>query len=185
MGEMNTQEALLTRRTVHFYEPEPVDEALIEQALEAAIRAPNHKLTNPWRFTRVGPVSREQITALGVSLKCDEAASDSKREKVRRKLADPPVLLIVSQRLSEDAHTRQEDYASVACAIQNLSLSLWANGLGSKWSSGAITRHEQTYAIAGIDPLQEEIVGFVWAGTPKPGPTTPRAPLESVVRRLP
>ena len=48
--------------------------------------------------------------------------------------------------------------------IQNLSLSLIADGVGSKWSTGKITNDFNTYQIAGIDPTVEEIIGFIWVG---------------------
>lgn len=182
---METREALLERRTIHFYEPTPLPEGALERALEAAIRAPNHKLTNPWRFTIPGPRARAQITELGVEIKCGGKDLPAERvEKVRAKLATPPGLVVVSQVLGdEDDLRRKEDYAAVACAIQNASLSLWSEGLGSKWSTGRVTRHAQTYEILELDPAREVIVGFLFAGYPAITPDPPRLPLEQVVRR--
>ncbi|MGM0555430.1 MAG: nitroreductase family protein [Myxococcota bacterium] len=189
---MDVREAILTRKTVQKYSEESIPEGCIDRALECAIRAPNHKLTNPWRFSRVGPQTREQIVALGIELKAQKAArrgrelTESYVDELRAKLGNSPGLLIVSQVLADDAFRRKEDYASVACAIQNISLSLWSEGVGSKWATGGVTRHPETYAIAGIDPDEEEIVGFVWIGHPSQGPTeTPREPAEDVTRELP
>lgn len=184
-SEYLTHEVIVSRNTAHFYQDKEVPEEALLRALHAAIRAPNHKLTNPWRFVRMGPESREQITELGVALKCGDEASESRRERVRAKLSGPPVLLVVSQVLDEDAFRRKEDYASVACAIQNLSLSLWAEGVGSKWSTGGVTRHEQVYELAGIDSEHEEIVGFVWVGYPLHTATAPRKALDEVYREVP
>lgn len=183
---MDTQEALLTRRTIHFYTTQALPEGALERALSSALRAPNHKLTNPWRFTLLGPQSRAKITELGIQLKqLDRPLTPAHLGRLQKKLGDPPVLLVVSQVLSPDPFRRKEDYAAVACAIQNLSLSLWSEGVGAKWSSGGLTHHEQTYAIAGVDPELEEIVGFVWAGFPELVPDSPRLPLEDVFRQRP
>ena len=57
-----------------------------------------------------------------------------------------------------------EDYAACACAIQNLSLSLVADDVGCKWSTGKITKHPNTYQIAQINSSEEEIIGFIWIG---------------------
>ncbi len=187
---MNVREAILERRTVHRYSPEPIPEGAVERALEAAVAAPNHKLTNPWRFTRVGPEGRQAIEDLYVELKSqDRDLSEADEQNYRNKVGNPPQLVVPSQVLVDDAFTRREDYAAVACAIENLMLSLRGEGVFSKWTTGSITRHPDTYELLGIDPDDEEIVGFVWIGYPredhrdlaKPG----RRPLEEVVRRLP
>ncbi len=184
---MDIQEALLTRRTIHDYRPDPIADGAIERALQAAIRAPNHKLTNPWRFTRVGPQLRPKLTELGVELKCakkDEVKPEY-REYLREKYGNPAALVVVSQVLDDDPFRRREDYAATACAIENFCLSLWGEKIGSKWSTGSMTRHPSTYEMLGIDADEEEIIAFVWAGHPKEVPDPPRDPLEKVVRTTP
>ncbi len=180
---MELRELLLSRRTIHHYEPDPIAEGAIERALEAAIRAPNHKLTNPWRFTRVGPRIRSQLVDLGVELKGRKKELTPKYEaKLREKYGNPAELVVVSQIVDDDPFRRREDYAATACAIENFCLSLWSEGVGSKWSTGSMTRDERTYEMLRIDADAEEIVGFVWAGIPKEIPDTPRRPVDEVLR---
>lgn len=180
---MEFRDVLLNRRTIHHYKPQPIAEAAIERALEAAIRAPNHKLTNPWRFTRVGPRVREQLVELGIELKGQKKELTPKYEKtLREKYGNPAELVVVSQILDDDPFRRKEDYAATACAIQNFCLSLWAEKIGSKWSTGSMTRDERTYEMLDIDPDVEEIVAFVWVGIPDEIPDPPRQPLDEVVR---
>lgn len=189
---MEARDAILTRKTVQKYSTEPIPEGCIERALECAVRAPNHKLTNPWRFTRIGPETREKIVALGIQLKAAKAAREGRElteayiEKLREKLGNSPGLLVVSQVLDDDPFRRREDYASVACAIQNLCISLWSEGVGSKWATGGVTRHSETYEITDIDPDDEKIVGFVWIGhSSQQLQETPREPVDAVTRELP
>src|SRR5690625_2514095 len=164
---MNVQEALLTRRTIQAFRPEKIDDAPIERALEAAIRAPNHKLTNPWRFTRVGPRVRAELDALGIELKLKgREPSPEMMERLRAKFEYPAHLIAVSQVLDDDEFRRREDYGATACAIQNFCLSLWAENIGTKWGTGSVTTHEKSYELLGIDPEVEEIVGFIWIGAP-------------------
>jgi nitroreductase len=178
--------ALTGRRTVHRYVPEPVDPAILSRALEAAHAAPCHKLTWPWRFTRVGRATREALVQVAIRLKSARSPLDADRcAALRRKMLDPAELVVVSQVLADDPFRRQEDYAATACAIQNLSLSLAAEGVGSKWSTGGVTRDPETYALLGIDPAAEQIVGFVWVGyAAKEPPVPPRPPLDTVVRAV-
>jgi nitroreductase len=183
---MNIHDVLTSRRTIHDYQSTPVSGDILDRALEAAVRAPNHKLTNPWRFSRLGPGTRQVVTEIGIELKQRKGGlSPEATQRLRDKLSRPPELLIVSQVLSDDAARHREDYAAVACAIENLMLSLWADGVGSKWSTGAVTTDPRTYEAARIDPEVEEIVGFVWIGYPAEVPNPGRRPLHEVFRQLP
>ena len=180
---MDIYEALLSRRTIHNYLPDPIDESAIDRALEAAIRAPNHKLSNPWRFTKVGPKARQALTELGIELKRKKKTVDDAYEQtLREKYGNPAALVAVSVIVDDDPFRRREDYAATACAIQNLCLSLWGENIGSKWSTGSMTRHQKAYELLGIDSQTEEIIAFVWIGKPAQTPNPPRTPLEEVVR---
>lgn len=182
---MNTIEAILSRRTAHFYHDDPVDEVHVESALEAATRAPNHKLTNPWRFTRVGPRARAQLVELALELKSARRELSAREEaRIRDKVAGAPVLIGFSQVLDDDEFRRKEDYASVACAIQNYCLALWDVGVSTKWSTGGWTRAPETYEIMGVDPAREEFVGFVMAGYPRDENDPPRRPVDEVYREV-
>ncbi len=185
---MNCYQAMINRRTIHDYLTNELPEGALERALEAAIRAPNHKLTNPWRFTIMGPRTRHAITELAISLKSQgKDASDprenERQKKVRTKFNNPPEMLAVSQVISKDEFRRREDYGACACAIQNIMLSLTSEGIGSKWSSGDITNHAETYELLGVDPQIEEIIGFVWIGFPECSVETGRKSLSEVVRQ--
>jgi len=160
-------ETALRRRTIHDYAPGPVDESAVLRALEAAHFAPCHKCTWPWRFTRVGPQTREQLLAIARRLKSAKGPLDDRLEaKLRARMLHPGALIVVSQVLDADPDRRREDYAAVAAAIQNLCLCLASDGIGSKWGTGGVTRDPQTYTLLGIDSQVEQIVGFVWVGNP-------------------
>ena len=185
---MDCHEALRTRRTVHRYREEAVPREVVHEALELAILAPNHRLTNPWRFLLLGRESRAALADLAVALKTrpgDQLAPDIEA-RVRGKILRPAWGLLVGCIRSEEGHRMQEDRLAVACAIQNLGLALHARGLGTKWSTGAFTTHPQTYAHLGIEPQEIEIQGMVWIGHPEAVPPQPeRTPLEDVLRERP
>lgn len=186
---MNVHDALRTRRTIHRFRREAVPDGVVRRALEAAVLAPNHRLTEPWRFVMLGRESRRPLADRNVVLKTPTdgpAPTPDAAARVRAKILDPPRCLVVGCRLSDDPIRQREDRQAVACAIQNVFLSLHADGVGSKWSSGAITRHPDAYAAAGFDPAEVEIVGFVWIGYAAEVPDAPaRGPLESVYREEP
>jgi nitroreductase len=185
---MDVQELLVGRCTVHDYEPRPLPAGALRRAFEAALAAPNHRLTEPWRFTVVGPVARERIIEIAIAIKAKGAPPRPELiETTRRKMGRSAELLVVSQVKHTDPETAREDYAAVACAIQNLCLSLWAEGVGSKWSTGGATTAAATYELLGLDSAIEEIVGFVWAGIPAQSATKAkrRLAVSDVVRSVP
>lgn len=171
-----------SRRTVHMYQDRPVAAEVIEQAVQAAHQAPNHKLTWPWRFTLIGPETKAQINALAMKMKATNGPLEGAQLDLFNQKRVHPQLMVVSQIISSDARQSKEDYAAVSCAIQNFSLALAAHGLGSKWSTGSMTRHQLAYDLSEIDQSQEEIVGFIWFGYPARVPSPKRPELSKVFR---
>ncbi|WP_320667525.1 nitroreductase [Prochlorococcus sp. MIT 1307] len=181
---MDLQQALKSRRTIHVFENTNVPDQLIERAIEAANFAPCHRLTFPWRFTCINREKRQLLAKLSLEIKFPSLAIDQPIEKdTYAKYLNPSHLLIASQVLTEDPKRKKEDFAACACAIQNLFLSLVGDGVGSKWSTGKIVSDARTYTIVGIDPLQEEIIGFLWIGYGKTPLGIKRPSITSVFRR--
>lgn len=176
-------EVLRGRRTINLYLQTPVPEALVEEAIEAAAWAPNHHVTEPWRFYSLG---RETINACldlvydMVAAKKDEGAAEFKRDSWSEK----PGWLVVTCKTSDDELRQREDYAACSAAVQNLMLYLWKAGVGSKWTTGDITRDDRFYDIVGI-PDDELVVGLVWYGYPKLTPTQSRSDIDHVLIKRP
>ena len=185
---MNFQELIADRRTIHDYRVEPLPEGALERGLTVALTAPNHRMTEPWRFVRVGPNARARLVDISADLKSGGAGLGGPAlDKLRAKMLSPAELIVVCQVRSEDPDLAREDYAAVACSIQSAMLAWWSEGIGSKWSTGGVTTDARTYEVLGVDPSQEEIVGFLWAGysareTPKP---RRRRALAEVLRVVP
>ncbi len=162
---MDIVQAIKERRTIHSFSDKRVPKEIIERSIDAANQAPCHRMTFPWRFTSIGSKKRELIFELQLKIKFGNKPTDQKIiESTKAKILRPSHLLIASQVSTNNPVQTREDYAACACAIQNLSLSLVANGVGSKWSTGKITTDMRTYEIAEISPSEEEIIGFIWVG---------------------
>ena len=182
-------DAIFQRRTVKDFKPDPVPADVLERALTAGLWAQNHRLTEPWRFTVLGPETHRRLAE---TFSQAQAASVSgvEREKVladaRGKILAKPCLVAVGQRLDGPPAQRREDYAAVACAIQNIQLAAWADGVGMQWSSGKIIGLPQVYEVLGIEPTREELVGMLFFGYAANIPAAqPRQPLAAVSRNLP
>lgn len=189
---MNVQDAILQRRTIKKFTEEPVSDELLERALSAGIWAQNHRLTEPWRFTLLGPDAHRTLAEIYAETKlqalpdhCTSEQRESVREKSHAKLLSKPRIVAVSSILSEDSVQRREDYAAIACAIQNIALFSWSEGLGMQWSTGKAIEQAATYELLKIDPEQEEIVGFLYFGYPQEVPAAgKRRPLPELLRHV-
>jgi nitroreductase len=177
-------EVLRGRRTIELFLQTPVPKNLLNEAIDAAIWAPNHHVTEPWHFYSLGSETKERCLDLCrdiVTAKKGEKAATFKRESWSEK----PGWLVVTCRRSEDELRQQEDYAACCAAVQNLLLYLWKAGVGSKWSSGGITRDSRFFDIVGIDEAESFVVGLIWYGYPKLTPTQSRRSLDEVLTDLP
>ena len=177
-------EVLRGRRTINLFLQTPVPGKLVRAAVEAATWAPNHHVTEPWRFYQLGA---ETIAAC-VKLVRDitTAKKDAKAGDFKAKSwAEKPGWLVVTCRKSEDAILQREDYAACAAAVQNFMLYLWKAGVGSKWTTGDITQDSRFFEIIGIDADAESVVGLIWYGYPKLTPAQQRKSVDDVLRELP
>lgn len=176
-------ERIRSRRTVKVFLQQPVSRSLVLDAIEVARWAPNHHLTEPWHFYLLGDEAiRKSIDLIRVIV--TERKDEKMAEFKAADAAKRPGWMVVTCRKSDDALTEQEDYASVACAIQNFTLYLSEAGVASKWSTGPITRDSRYYQALGIDEEQEFIVGLMWYGYPKITPTQQRKPVDEIVTDL-
>lgn len=176
-------ERIRSRRTVKLFLQQPVSRQLVLDAIEVARWAPNHHLTEPWHFYLLGDEAIQKSVELTRIVITERKGPDLGDFKAKSAAAQPGWLVVTCRR-SADEFTQQEDYASVCCAIQNLSLYLSEAGLASKWSTGPITRDPRFYQLLGIDNEAELIVGLIWYGYPKITPTQSRKPVSEIVSEL-
>lgn len=171
------QALISSRTTVHDFSSEPLAAGALERAIAASLTAPNHRLTEPWRFVRVGAEGREKLARVQARLK-DKGRTPTPEsvERARSKMLASAELLVACRVAHSDPAVAREDYAAVACAIQTLCLSLWAEGIGSKWSTGGVTTDAETYGLLALNPNETEIVGFLWLGYENPDSRTKKPP---------
>ena len=172
------------RRSIDLFQPDPVGVEVLLDAIEVARWAPNHRLTEPWRFYLVGVNTRRALIELAAEL---DAANKGERagEARRARLTAIPAFFVLTSRRSEDPLLEREDYAACCCAAQNLMLVLWQRGVGVKWTTGGVTRDPRFYEVLGIDAAKEGVVGFFWYGLPKVIPEKQRRAVPDIVTERP
>ena len=161
---MELDELIRTRRTQKAYEPGPVDPATLDELFELARWAPNHHLTNPWRFRVLGPRALEALKAAAGP----EAAA---------KLDRAPTLVAASAVQSGDEIADEEDFAAAACASFIVLLGAHARGLDGYWRTPEVLRTPEGRAACGIED-GERVLGLLHLGRGKGSKPAPeRAPV--------
>jgi nitroreductase len=183
-GTAGIAELIRSRRTIHNFKPGAMPPAAeIIQAIDLAVCAPNHYATEPWRFYLIGSAAKEKICLLNAELTGAAGGGKAAQAKLDRWRAIPGWLLLTCAR-STNAIRAAEDYAACCCAAQNLMLYLWSAGIGVKWTTGAVTRDPRFYAITGMDPEKETVVGLFWYGYAEEIPAGERKPAGDKIVQL-
>ncbi len=169
---MDAETAIRSRRTHKQFGPAPVEDAMLRNLLELARYAPNHKLTQPWRFRLLGPATRERLAhAVG--------------EKEAAKLARAPTLVLATAALSGDPHTDEEDLHATACAVYAVLLGATSRGLASYWRTPTAFGEPAVHELLELD-AGERVVGLIHlGGKVSEPPARERAPLDEILRLLP
>ncbi|MGD0484036.1 MAG: nitroreductase [Gemmatimonadales bacterium] len=168
---MDAYDAIARRVSTRAFQDRSVPRETIERLLGAAVRAPNHKLTEPWRFAVVTGASRDRLAELRRVHRAarfpDPAAPDAAKsiERTWRETRETPAFVVVLCAQSDDAVRREEDVASAWMAVQNLLTAATAEGLGTYVRTGGILTDPGVEALIRL-PAGFRVIALVSLGYP-------------------
>lgn len=168
---MEVSEAIATRQSVNRVKQDEVPRELLEQILDSAVHAPNHKITEPWRF-RVfigkgrGDLARAraklaEIMAEEEGEEPELAVGRVSRER-KKAFRAPAVIAVISRAGREEVETL-ENYAACSAAIQNMQLTAHSLGLASIWRTGPVAYHTFMRDFLGLED-GDKIVAYLYVG---------------------
>jgi nitroreductase len=185
---MDAITAINQRTSVRRFRSDPVPREVVQQLLDCAVRAPNHKLTEPWRFTVLTEGGRDRLAEIRAKHRLkrysDPATAEALAgaEKVRRESQETPVYIVAMVTENPDEIIREEDYAATMMAIANLMIAAESLGLGTALKSGGVMRDPDLLQLAGV-PETCRVVGLLSLGYPaEQEPPRRRKPAAEVTR---
>jgi nitroreductase len=177
-----TQVLTVDRRSVENYKS-PASRDSIMTALKCAIHAPNHFLTEPWRFRLLGEGSKAILGDLAAKFKeggqfgsvpdyiVVSIAKNDKNKGGFGKTNDTPWNV-----------NSLEDHAATACAVQNFMISCASQGIGTKWMTGkmGISPSEMLTKVVEINEEEEYYMGCLLVGIPSVPTSTMKVPCRKI-----
>lgn len=168
---MNLAGLAARRRTHKAFGSEPLARETLLELLDVARFAPNHHLTQPWRFRVLGPETLARV---------QECAGPGEAAK----LARAPTLVLATAVLSGDLAQDEEDICATAAAIMLVLLAATERGLASYWRTPAVFRTARGREAAGV-AHGERVLALLHFGTPERDPAPrERAPVDAYVSFL-
>jgi len=175
-------DAIRQRRTIKQFVAQPVPRGVIQELIELAVWAPNHRLTEPWRFyvldgaalVKLGEIASQVVTKNILGSGGEIGVATRKGEEAAAAWSSVPVLLYVTTQRDENPEIDEENYGATCCAIQNIALAAHAAGIATSWSSGAVAAAPALHELVGAGP-NEKMVGLIRVGYIDPAIAPPKA----------
>ena len=167
-------ELIRTRRTHKAFGPDPVPEAVLLELFELARWAPNHHVTDPWRFRVLGANAKARL----------KAAAEAHTPGSGPKLDRAPTLIVASAKQTGDADQDHEDVLATAVASYIVLLGAHARGLAGYWRTIPVLATPAGRAATQL-PADELPIGLLHLGGPRQEQRVPeRAPVEQIATFL-
>ncbi len=162
------------RRSVYpkDYSGVAVPKIVIEQILENANWAPNHKLTEPWRFTVFTGAGLNKLATFQSNCYKEVTEANGTFQQDRylslqtKPMESSHIIAIGMKRDSAKRLPEWEELGAVFCAVQNMYLTATAYNVGCYLSTGGITNFAEAKPFFGLDQ-EDKLCGFLHVGIPK------------------
>ena len=170
---MEVNQAIETRRSVGQVKQDPVPREIVEKILESAVHAPNHRITEPWRFHVFAGKGRGELARARAEVARILAEAEGEEEEFaagrisreRKKAFRAPVVIVVISKGGRDEVETLENYAACAAAVQNMQLTAHSLGLATIWRTGPVAYHPYMREFFGLEN-GDKIVAHLYLGYP-------------------
>lgn len=169
------------------YSPRLVHREMVERVISNGTWAPNHGMTQPWRFTVfMGEARHELSSFLGeeyTRLTPPEKFLQKKYDNMtQRPLQSSVVIGLGLERDPNGKISEREEIQACACAVQNMFLTATAYGLGSFWATGPALTSDGMRRFLGLSDTGLALGLFYMGYAETEWPRSHRKPLEHVVQ---
>ena len=178
---MELKDAILGRRSVRKYSPQPVPKEVIEEIMELAVWAPSGMNRQNWFFVVVTGEIRDKAVDI-----CHRGYLSYIKKKVEKVFSHKPHVVeetnsffatlggapvIVFAYAEPGPESPFTDVQSVSAAIENMLLLAYERGLGTCWMTGPLNMEEEFNKLLGVEG--KKLVALIPMGFPQGVPKAP------------
>lgn len=176
---MDALDLLLNRRSAsRLAAPAPSGEVL-QNIINAGMRAPDHGALQPWRFVIAENDGLVRFSELLRAAAIKDGADEKAIEKATQApLRAPQIITIIAACKESPKVPQWEQLLSAGCAVQAMQMAALAQGFNGIWRTGAWTDHPDVRQAFKCGP-NDKIVGFLYLGTPQLKSSTQIIPADS------
>ncbi|WP_125779996.1 NAD(P)H nitroreductase [Pseudoalteromonas rubra] len=163
---MDAIELLLTRQSDSNLSFPGPDAGQLEVIQKAALKVPDHGGLKPWRFFVVEEQGRERLGEIFHQAAVEEQQEQRIIDRAKSLPERAPMLIIaVSPYMEHPKVPRIEQIESAACSVLAMQQAAFAQGLSGVWRTGYFAQSSSVKRQLGLNE-QDEIVGYLYLGTP-------------------
>ena len=175
---MHVNEAILTRRSIAQLALPVPDAAVLARVFEAAGSAPDHRLLRPWRYLTIEGNALMELGKLfyDAMMGANPERAEQEQSKLRQMPLRAPMIIVAILKRQDQAKVPDwEQWLSLGASVQNLLLTLHAEGFAAMWRTGDLTGLSAVKQGLGLTE-NEEIGGFIYVGTAAGSKAVPARP---------
>jgi nitroreductase len=173
---MDALTLLYTRHSCRALKAPAPDSDRLAAILRAAVSVPDFQHLHPYEFIvaegegreRLGRMLAEAARAAGKSQK---AVAWARRMPLRA----PMVIVVAAKHRESEIVGPLEQRLAAGCAVLTMQMAAFAQGFGGIWRSGWPMFDRRLHASLGLSE-RDQIVGFLYLGTPAGEETPPERP---------
>ncbi|WP_158970113.1 NAD(P)H nitroreductase [Paraglaciecola sp. L3A3] len=162
---MQALDLLLNRHSQPRLEHPAPEGQVLENIMQAALRAPDHASLTPWQFIIC---QKAGLTRLGEIYKQAAIAADKPDKDIERAPQLPiraPMVIVAISKYQEHAKVPWvEQVASASCAVHSMQMAALAQGFAGVWRTGWYAQDPMVKQALKLSD-KDEIVGFLYLGT--------------------
>lgn len=144
------------RRSIRSFKPETVPSEVILDMLETAVYAPNHRLTEPWRFIyAASEAGKAKLADSYVSFfkKIKDDFNEEKERNMRKNLSAVPGFLLVVFKEDENEFTRNDDFAAKTFSFSHMkTASAWSGKAAVSCMTNRCTKTSALLTMSALPP---------------------------------